>query len=49
MALLVTLQVIDEADLRFDADAERIQGLLACVVRASDLTSRTPMTPKTPL
>ncbi len=49
MALLVTLQVIDEADLRFDADAERIQGLLACLVRASDLTSRTPMTPKTPL
>ena len=49
IALRVTLQVIDEADLRFNADTERVQGLLACFVRASDLTSRTPMTPKTPL
>ena len=48
IALRVTLQVIDEADLRFNADAERVQGLLACFVRASDLTSRTPMTPLIP-
>ena len=44
----IALRVIDEADLRFNADAERVQGLLACFVRASDLTSRTPMTPLIP-
>ena len=32
IALRVTLQVIDEADLKFDTDAERVQGLHACFV-----------------
>ena len=46
IALRVTLQVIDEADLKFDTDAERVQGLHACFVRASELTGSSPATLK---
>lgn len=46
LALRVTLQVIDEANLKFDTDAEKVQGLHACFVRASKLTGSTPATLK---
>ncbi len=46
IALHVTLQVIDEAELIFETDAERVQGLHACFVRASELTGSSPATLK---